>query len=166
MIGMEYNLYQKRVEICRCQMVYNKFAYNNRQYSSTGKSPFFVKLERYLNIYRKEEKLTGKVLEVDEFIQKKIAGEVKRALRKTNKVINKKKTDKKWGEAIKYTKRDLVWVDSLNISSNQPTKKLVFKRVDPFSIIKKIRSSAYKLKISKMWKNLHSIINESKLKFY
>jgi len=35
-----------------------------------------------------------RVLEVDEFIQKKIAEEVKRALRKTNKVI-KKKTDKK-----------------------------------------------------------------------
>ena len=52
-------------------MVYNKFAYNNRQYSSTGKSPFFVKLERYPNIYEEEEKLTERVLEVDEFIQKK-----------------------------------------------------------------------------------------------
>jgi len=71
MIGMEYDLYQKRVEICRCQMVYNKFAYNNRQYSSTGKSPFFVKLERYPNIYEEEEKLTERVLEVDKFIQKK-----------------------------------------------------------------------------------------------
>jgi len=55
-------------------------------------------------------------------------------------------------------------VDSSNISSNHPTKKLVFKRVGPFPVIKKVGSSAYELQIPKIWKNLHPVINESKLK--
>jgi len=41
-----------------------------------------------------------------------------------------------------------------------------FKRAGPFSVVKRIRSSAYKLKILQMWKSLHPVINESKLKSY
>jgi len=46
-----------------------EFSYNNRQYSSTEKSPFFMNLRRYPNIYRQEKILTKKVLEIDKFVQ-------------------------------------------------------------------------------------------------
>ena len=144
-----------------------EFAHNNRQHSSTRKSPFFVYLGRHPNIHGEGEKSTGRVPEVDEFVQKirKAAGEVERALKKTNEVM-KKKADKKRGEAIEYTEGDLVWVEGSNINSDRPAKKLAFKRAGPFPVIKKVRSSAYELKIPKMWKNLHPVINESKLKPY
>jgi len=38
---------------------------------------------------------------------------------------------------------------------------LSFKRASPFPIIRKVDEAAYELKIPKMWKNLHPIINES-----
>ena len=41
-----------------------------------------------------------------------------------------------------------------------------FKRAGPFPVVKRIRSSAYELKIPQMWKSLHPVINESKLKSY
>ena len=78
----------------------------------------------------------------------------------------KKKADRKRGEAIEYTEGDLVWVENSNINSDRPAKKLAFKRAGPFPVIKKVGSSAYELKIPKMWKNLHPVINESKLKPY
>ena len=40
-----------------------KFAHNNRQHSSTGKSPSFLNIERHPNIYREGEKSTGRVPE-------------------------------------------------------------------------------------------------------
>ena len=47
-----------------------EFAHNNRQHSSTGKSPFFVNLGRHPNIHGEREKSTKRVPEVDEFVQK------------------------------------------------------------------------------------------------
>ena len=73
-------------------------------------------------------------------------------------------------EAVEYKEEDLVWVDGSNINTDWPTdwptKKLSFKRAGLFPVVKRIRSSAYELKILKMWKSLHPIINESKLKLY
>jgi len=78
----------------------------------------------------------------------------------------KRKVNEKQGKAIEYKKGGLMWVDGLHINSDQPTKKLAFKRAGPFPVIKKVGSSVYELKIPKMWKNLHPVINESKLKPY
>ena len=104
---------------------------------------------------------------MDEFIQKikEARKEVEEALRKTNEMM-KWRIDKSRGEAIKYKEGDLVRVDSSNIISDHPAKKLAFKRAGPFPVIKKLGSSAYELQIPKMWKNLHPVINESKLKPY
>jgi len=74
---------------------------------------------------------------------------VEEALKTTNKTM-KQRTDKSRGEAIKYKEGNLVWMDSSNISSNCPAKKLAFKKVRPFLMIKKMESSAYKLQIPKM----------------
>jgi len=60
---------------------------------------------------------------------RKAVKKVERALKKINKVV-KKKTDKKWGKAIKYTEKDLVWIEGLNINFDQLAKKLVFKRAN------------------------------------
>ena len=80
-----------------------KFAHNNRQCSSIGKSPFIVNLRRHPNIYRGDKKSTQKVLEEDEFVQqiREVRREVEEALKKTNKVM-KRKTDKTRGEVIGY----------------------------------------------------------------
>ena len=87
---------------------------------------------------------------MDEFIQKikEARKEVEEALRKTNEMM-KWRIDKSRGEAIKYKEGDLVRVDSSNIISDHPAKKLAFKRAGPFPVIKKVGPSAYKLQIPK-----------------
>ena len=51
----------------------------------------------------------------------------------------------------------------MNISSDQLAKKLAFKKTGPFLVI---GSLAYELRIPKMWKNLHPVINKLKLRPY
>ena len=87
------------------------------------------------------------------------------ALKKTNEIM-KQRMHKSRRKTIEYKEGNLVQVDSSNISSSHPAKKLAFKRAGSFPVIKKIEFSAYKLQIPKMWKNLYPNINESKLKPY
>ena len=70
----------------------------------------------------------------------------------------KRRADKKRGEAVKYGEGDLVWAEGANINTDRPTKKLSFLRAGPFPVVKRVGSSAYELKIPKMWKNLHPVI--------
>ena len=74
---------------------------------------------------------------------------MKKALKKINEVI-KQKTNKFREETIKYKEGNLIWVNSLNISSSHLAKKLAFKRVESFLVIKKMESSTYELLIPKM----------------
>jgi len=100
-------------------------------------------------------------LTVDEFLEgmREIKQEVKKALKKTNKII-KRKFDKKKRSKQKYRAEKLVWVDGSNLSDSCPSKKLSFKRARPFPIVRKVNELLYKLQIPKTWKNLHPVINE------
>jgi len=59
---------------------------------------------------------------------------VKIALEKTNKVMEQKFNVGKKTE-IDFQKGDLVWVDESYYNDKCPSKKRLFKRVEPFSII-------------------------------
>jgi len=91
-----------------------KFVYNNRQYSSTGKSLFLTNL-RHPNISGEGQGSSERVPEANEFVQgiKKARKEVEEALRRTNKVM-KRRADKKREEAVKYREGDLVWAEGAN----------------------------------------------------
>ena len=64
-----------------------------------------------------------------------------------------------------YSPGDRVYLESTNIKTNCPSKKLD-KHFGPFEIIKKIGQSAYKLKLPTSWQGLHPIFNESYLSPY
>jgi len=59
----------------------------------------------------------------------------------------KRKWDAKKKSGVKWSKEDLVWVDTMHYSTNQPSKKLSAKQLEPFPIIQKIGKLAYELKI-------------------
>jgi len=90
---------------------------NGRIYTSIGKSPFFVNLERHPKIHREGKESIQKVSEIYKFIWeiKEARKKIEKALKKTNKII-KKKTDKTRREAIEYKEGDIIWVDGSNIS--------------------------------------------------
>ena len=55
---------------------------------------------------------------------------------------------------------DHVWLDTHNLMTEQPSKKLDYKRLGPFEIIKKIRDLAYKLKLPRTYQ-IHPVISAS-----
>ena len=57
---------------------------------------------------------------------------------------------------------DNVWLESKNIHSNRPLKKLDQKRYRPFKISKDISQGAFQLKLSEGW-IIHDVFNEDLL---
>ena len=51
------------------------------------------------------------------------------------------------GESIQYKKGDKVWLKATNIITKCPMKKLDNKHLGPFEILKKVKKSAYHLKL-------------------
>ena len=144
-----------------------EFAYNNRKHASTGKSPFLINLGRHPNTGNETSGVERKTPSVEEFLEgmRTMRREVEEALRKTNQIM-KERFNKKKGNEKEFAAGGLVWIDGSQYNDGRPTKKLSFKRAGPFPVVRKVGEAAYELKIPKMWKNLHPIINESRLKSY
>ena len=58
--------------------------------------------------------------------------------------------------------REKVWLDTRDLKTDQPSKKLNYKRVGPFEIIEKHRRMAYKLKLPSLYK-VHPVFPAVKL---
>ena len=78
----------------------------------------------------------------------------------------KKKWDAKKKLEVERKNGDLVQVDATHYNMDQPSRKLLTKRLGPFPIIRKIGKSAYKLKIPITWKLIHPVVNELYLTSY
>lgn len=57
-----------------------------------------------------------------------------------------------------YKARDIVFINRHNLSTNQPSKKLDVKNHRPFSIIKKVSSRAYHVKLPNKY-HIHNIFH-------
>ena len=57
---------------------------------------------------------------------------------------------------------DRVWLDTRDLSTERPSKKLDYKRLGPFEIIEKVSDLAYRLKLPKSFK-IHPVLSTSRL---
>jgi hypothetical protein len=78
----------------------------------------------------------------------------------------KTQVDQKRNRSRDYKPGDQVWLESTNISSDRPSKKLEARRYGPFRVINKKGASAYQLDIPKTWRAIHPVFNESLLTPY
>ena len=74
--------------------------------------------------------------------------------------------DRKTHPPIKYKPGDLVLVESTNIRTERPSKKLDDKRFGPFKIEKKEGLTSYHLKLDKKWHNIHLVFHKCLLHPY
>ena len=58
---------------------------------------------------------------------------------------------------------DLVWLDSCNIQTNQPSKKLDCRHLGPFPILEKISSHAVRLGLPLALRRIHPVFHVSLL---
>ncbi|MBW0503292.1 hypothetical protein O181_043007 [Austropuccinia psidii MF-1] len=56
---------------------------------------------------------------------------------------------------------DKVWLDSKNIKTTRPTKKLSERWLGPFEVLKKIGSNSYHLKLPQQGKSVHPVFHVS-----
>ena len=66
---------------------------------------------------------------------------------------------------IEFSVGDKVWLSSLNISTQRPSKKLDWKRLGPFTVIERIGTQAYRLQLPASMK-VHPMFHVSLLEPY
>ncbi|MBW0547550.1 hypothetical protein O181_087265 [Austropuccinia psidii MF-1] len=130
-----------------------EFAYNSLDHSSTKHSPFFTVYGRdphFDSIHITQDTPAGKLSTKIQPVQQ----DVKRELEVS---INRFKgyADKSRESPPVFNPGDMVWLSSKNIKSSRPTKKLSERWLDPFPILKKVRTHAYHLKLPSQWKSIH-----------
>lgn len=137
-----------------------EFAYNDKEQSSTGSSPFMINNGRHPNRGtnpRREPRNES----AGQFVErmKKIREEMASALTKAAETM-KHFYDRTKGISIEYKPGDKVWLEGKNITTDRPMKKLGDKRHGPFTVIEKVGASAYKLKLYPSWKKVYPVFNE------
>jgi hypothetical protein len=136
-----------------------EFTYNNRIHSSTRRTPFEVDSGQHPRI-GVEPHRTTKVEAVEEFIDRigKIREEAQSALRQAAEDMARFH-DVHRGKNLPFQVGDKVWLDSRNIKTSRPTKKLDDKWFGPFPIVKVISDNAYKLKLTPAFAKVHPVFH-------
>ena len=131
-----------------------EFSYNNNIQSSTGFSPFYINYGRhpYKGTNPRWEANSQSAIEFVEHI-KKVHEETEAALKQSNETM-KRAYDKR-GELWEYKPGDRVYLEGTNITTDQPIKKLDDKWHGPFTVIKKVGATSYKLKLPMTWSTSH-----------
>jgi hypothetical protein len=141
-----------------------EFAYNNRIHASTRRTPFELDSGQHPRM-GVEPRLTTKVEAVDEFVDRiqKATEEAKSALRQAAEDMAHFHNAHR-GKQVVFKVGDKVWLDSRNISTTRPTKKLDDKWFGPFPIIEVISDNAYKLKLTPPFARVHPVFNLTRLR--
>ena len=137
-----------------------EFQYNNKQYSTTGFSPFYLNYGCHL--WKGDENRSTTILEVQRFTE-----ELDKARRKAQQAIDRRNKElktkiNKGRKTETYTNGDKVWLEAKNFNTEQRSAKLDNKRYGPFKVTRAIGHGAYKLKLPTTWMT-HNVFNENLL---
>ena len=136
-----------------------EFAYNNRIHASTRRTPFEMDSGQHPRM-GVEPRRSTKLEAVDEFASRiqKAAEEAKSALRQAAADMARFH-DAHRGKKIKFKVGDKVWLDSRNIKTTRPSKKLDDRWFGPFPITEVISDNAYRLKLTPAFARVHPVFN-------
>ena len=140
-----------------------EYAYNNSVHSSTGISPF--------------EALFGEKLSWEDAVREEKTTDIPAARKRAlNLAAMRKLLEKRLTKAVaaqakhynskhkprKYNVGDLVYLNSRNIESTRPSKKLDWKFYGPYKVIEPVGKQAYKLNLPQTMK-IHNVFHVSLL---
>jgi hypothetical protein len=136
-----------------------EFEYNNTLNESTRMSPFYANYglhPRFLT-----EFVPTDVPAANEFashlrdVHDRLVENVKRAQDFQARHYNAKH------KPIEFQPGDLVWLNATNITTTRPSKKLDWKRLGPFKIVKRIGLQAYELNLPITMRRIHNVFHVS-----
>src|SRR5215472_9360424 len=141
-----------------------EFAYNNASQESTRMSPFYANYgfhPRFL-----AEFTPTNVPASDDFaahlyeVHERLVENVKKAQNYQAHYYDPKH------KPIEFQPGDMVWLNSTNISTSRPSKKLDWKCLGPFKVLKRIGLQAYQLELPITMRNIHDTFHVSLLEPY
>jgi len=140
-----------------------EFSYNNKASSAMGKSPFFVNKGCEVNsstalTYRNEH-----IESYEEFAlcMQKVHEETKSALK--GAADNMKRFYNRKHKFEEFAEGEKVYLNADHIVTGWPKKLLDWKWLGPFSIIKKVSPTVYKLQLPATW-HMHPVFHILKLR--
>jgi hypothetical protein len=83
--------------------------------------------------------------------------ECKKGLHKVAEVMRARK-----GTPVEFKEDEMVWLDTKNLTTSCPMKKLSEKRIGPFKVLEKIGTTSYKLDLPPTWR-IHPIFHSDLL---
>jgi len=139
-----------------------EFTYNNRVQASTKYSPFMLNARQNPRMGHEPRKST-RLDSVEKFVDtmKRTREDAESALKRVADDM-KKYYDRKRGKTPQYALGEKVWLDTSNIQTGRPTKKLDHKRLGPFPVSKVLANNTYELKLPKTMK-IHPVFSVVKL---
>ncbi|KAF7762019.1 hypothetical protein Agabi119p4_10011 [Agaricus bisporus var. burnettii] len=111
-----------------------EFHYNDKTHAATGQTPFFLNYGLHpwkgnITIETTNPTATSLIEELEN-----VRKEAKAAMEANNEMMRERGNNKHHKEP--FAEGDKVWLETTNIHSNRPTRKLDHKRYGPFEILK------------------------------
>ena len=139
-----------------------EFAYNNTSHSATQVTPFFAnkgfhpKLEVSLDTVPSEtaHQMAADLKELHQYLREQI---------KVTLAQYRTSTDNRHTAIPKLNVGDEVWLDSRNIRTKRPSKKLDHRRLGPYPIVEKVSSHAFRLGLPLALQKIHPVFHVSLL---
>jgi hypothetical protein len=141
-----------------------EFAYNNARQESTKMTPFFANYgynPRFISQFEVPAEHSAPAAE--DFgshlheIHDRLVENVKAAQDSQARYYDAKH------ERVEFQPGDMVWLNASNISTSRPSKKLDWKRLGPYKVIKRIGLQAYQLALPPTMRHLHNVFHVSLL---
>ena len=138
-----------------------EFQYNDKRHAVIGRTLFELNFGKYP--WKRDLMVQIDIPQVEDFLIRlqKSWEQATKAMEEAQKNM-KKQFNKKRRNSQRLKIGDNMWLESKNIYSNWPSKKLDNKRYGPFKISKDIRSEVFELELPEGW-IIHYVFNEDLL---
>ena len=137
-----------------------EFAFNNHHHASIGTTPFYANYG-YHPVYTNRAS-PDQVLELPIRLQHihEVQARCQLAIEKAQQVY-KRYADRN-RQDLSFTVGDKVWLESYNLSTDAPSKKLTAKRLGPYEVLELIGPTSYRLDIPTSWR-VHNVFHAALL---
>ena len=133
-----------------------EFAFNNHHNSSIGTTPFYANYG-YHPVYTNRAS-PDQVLELPMRLQHihEVQARCQLAIEKAQRVY-KRHADRS-RQDLSFDIGDSVWLESYNLSTDAPSKKLTAKRLGPYKILEPVGPASYRVDIPAAWR-IHNVFH-------
>ena len=137
-----------------------EFAYNNHHHPSIGTTPFYANYG-YHPVYT-DRASPDQVVEFPTRLQAIHEVQARCQLALDRSQERYKRYADRQRDNLEFTVGDKVWLESYNLSTDAPSKKLGAKRLGPYEVLERVGPTAYRLSIPAAWR-VHNVFHASLL---